>query len=119
MGRSRRGCWRRHKSSAPDWLSTERDDITAKIGPELVEQAKTDPNLTPKLVQALLENRFKLKLHREAREMAIYALVLRKPGDRARQVQDFVDPWTRDRRQHHARHAGDDPVDHVERPTED
>lgn len=66
---------------APDWLSSERYDITAKISPELVERARTDPQQTPKLVQALLEDRFKLTLHREVHNMPVYSLVVaRKAG---------------------------------------
>jgi uncharacterized protein (TIGR03435 family) len=66
---------------APDWMATERYDITAKIGPELVERAASDPLQTPTLVQALLEERFKLTLHREVHNMPVYALVAaRKDG---------------------------------------
>jgi len=61
---------------APDWLSSERYDITAKISPELVERAKTDPQQTPKLVQSLLEDRFKLQLHRDVYNMPVYTLVV-------------------------------------------
>jgi uncharacterized protein (TIGR03435 family) len=32
------------------------------------------------MMQALLKERFKLSLHREARELPIYGLVLAKPG---------------------------------------
>jgi len=60
---------------APDWLSRERYDIVANVGPELVARAPSDPFQTPKLVRALLEDRFGLKAHREKREQDVYALV--------------------------------------------
>jgi uncharacterized protein (TIGR03435 family) len=66
---------------APDWMSTERFDITAKISAELVARAATDPFQTPKLVQSLLEDRFRLKIHREVREIPVFVLTLaRKDG---------------------------------------
>jgi len=61
---------------APAWISSERYDIAATLPPELA--GKPLPELfrvQPRLVQSLLEDRFKLKAHRETREMPIYALV--------------------------------------------
>jgi uncharacterized protein (TIGR03435 family) len=60
----------------PDWINNDRWDIVAKAegnpqGPEMLA-----------MVQNLLADRFKLVVHRETREMPIYALVLAKP-DRA------------------------------------
>ena len=65
----------------PDWMSTERYDINAKISAELAATMNGDPLLMPKLVRSLLEDRFKLKMHYEKRELPVYALVLaRKDG---------------------------------------
>jgi uncharacterized protein (TIGR03435 family) len=55
--------------SAPDWLSSERFDISAK----LPDGATTDQ--IPEMVQSLLAERFQLTVHRESKEMAAYALV--------------------------------------------
>jgi uncharacterized protein (TIGR03435 family) len=63
----------------PDWMSSERYDITAKINADLaasMDRPDRDPALMPKLVQSLLEDRFKLKMHYEKREMPVYALVV-------------------------------------------
>jgi uncharacterized protein (TIGR03435 family) len=62
---------------APDWTRTEHFDITAKVSDEL---ATTDPvslqAKLPALVQRLLEDRFKLTVRREQRELSIYVLQL-------------------------------------------
>lgn len=58
----------------PAWLAKERFDIEAKI-PEGV--SKDD---APKMLQALLENRFKLVAQRDTRERPVLALVVGKNG---------------------------------------
>jgi uncharacterized protein (TIGR03435 family) len=66
----------------PDWLSTQRYDVTAKVTSDL--EAKTPVELFPKMpqfLQSLLEDRFKLRTHRETRQLPTFALVLaRKDG---------------------------------------
>ncbi len=55
--------------SAPDWLNFARYDIAAKYPPGTpLEQVRV-------MLQNLLADRFKLKLHRESKELTIYALV--------------------------------------------
>ena len=67
----------------PGWLTSDRYDLIAKMegnpGPTFVPGA-TEPNPMQLALRNLLENRFKLKVHRETREMDIYALVMAKPG---------------------------------------
>lgn len=61
----------------PDWIDQEKFDITAK--------APTENPSTQEfrvMVQALLADRFRLVVHRETREMPIYALVLARPDGR-------------------------------------
>ncbi len=62
-------------SGGPGWTDSDRFDVEAKAA---------DRNATPDqvrlMLQSLLEDRFKLKLHRETRESSIYALVLDKGG---------------------------------------
>jgi len=58
----------------PDWISDTRFNITAK----LPEGASTDQ--IPDMLQKLLAERFKLTLHRDTKEHAIYALVADKGG---------------------------------------
>jgi uncharacterized protein (TIGR03435 family) len=54
--------------SGPDWITTERFDIAATL-PE-----GSRPDQVPGMVQALLEDRFELKTHREKKEFPVYAL---------------------------------------------
>jgi uncharacterized protein (TIGR03435 family) len=61
---------------APDWIETTRYDITAKAEGELPPSSPIGPPSTGMMMlQSLLEERFKLKVHREVRELPVYALV--------------------------------------------
>ena len=67
-------------SGAPNWLDSERFDIVAKV-PEgaTKEQAKV-------MLQHLLAERFKLALHRETKEMPVYALVVGSKGPKLKET---------------------------------
>jgi uncharacterized protein (TIGR03435 family) len=52
----------------PAWINSEGYDITVKPG------ANTDPKLWWQMWQTLLTDRFKLKLHRETRDLPVYVL---------------------------------------------
>jgi len=61
---------------APDWLTADRYDITAKTSESVpIERLRL-------MLQALLAERFKLSLHRERKEVSVYALrtATRRPG---------------------------------------
>ncbi|HET9270390.1 MAG TPA: TIGR03435 family protein [Vicinamibacterales bacterium] len=64
---------------APDWLRSERYDITAQTAPEAATNAATLIAMRP-FLRALLEERFQLKTHRDTRELPVYALVRSRPG---------------------------------------
>jgi uncharacterized protein (TIGR03435 family) len=63
-----------YQITGPDWMSTERFDIVAKM-PE--GSKKQD---APKMLQTLLEERFKLTVHRTSAEHPVLALVAGKGG---------------------------------------
>ena len=65
---------RPYQITGPDWMSTTRFDIVAKIP----EGATKDS--VPKMLQSLLEDRFKLVMHRTSAERPVLALVVRKGG---------------------------------------
>jgi uncharacterized protein (TIGR03435 family) len=61
----------------PDWIDSARFDITAKATFEpKPAPVGAPPGDMEQMVQALLAERFNLQVHRETREMPIYALVL-------------------------------------------
>jgi uncharacterized protein (TIGR03435 family) len=65
----------------PAWLDNDKFDMVAKLegNPEFgIPGSGPDP--IQLAMRALLADRFKLKTHRETREMDIYALVMLKPG---------------------------------------
>ncbi len=63
-----------YQVEGPDWIRVERFDILAKMPPGAT---KDD---VPAMLQRLLKDRFKLELHRDQKEHAIYALVVGKNG---------------------------------------
>ena len=58
----------------PAWINSEPYEILAKAG-----DSATNAQLLP-MLQSLLEDRFKLKVHRETRQRRIYALTVVKNG---------------------------------------
>ena len=66
--------------SGPDWLDSDRFDIVAKLPKE------ANDDQLPAMLQALLEERFKLAFHREQKMLTAYALLIAKGGPKLRQV---------------------------------
>jgi uncharacterized protein (TIGR03435 family) len=73
----------------PSWIDKDRFDVTAKIedGAGTLEQlympdGKGSPGLATLMLRRLLEERFKLVVHTEMREMPIYALMLARSDGR-------------------------------------
>jgi uncharacterized protein (TIGR03435 family) len=65
----------------PDWIDSERYDIDAKASAEFQFAPGGPPKDMLLMLRSLLEERFKLVTHREAREMPIFELVVaRKDG---------------------------------------
>ena len=56
----------------PAWARTERFDISAKVAPGVVFSAMT---MLQPMLRHLLEDRFRLKVHHETRELNVYRLV--------------------------------------------
>ena len=59
----------------PDWLKSDRFLIEAKVGQVVPAAVMRGP-----MLQAILEDRFKLKIRRATREMPVYELVIAKTG---------------------------------------
>ncbi len=78
----------RTEFSVPDWaeISGKRYDIEAKAeGPVSQAQCRL-------MTQLLLEDRFKLKFHRETKEMPVYALVVGKSGSKLHEAKPDSPP---------------------------
>lgn len=80
----------------PEWASSARFDVTAKAGADINPEQRT------LMLQALLGERFKLAVHREFREMPIYALVAarddRRVGPNLRRSEIDCSPEARSTR---------------------
>jgi len=72
-------------SGGPSWINSEIYTIDGKETDSLAEEMQKLPieqrqEIRRLLVQSLLADRFKLKLHRETRMLPVYALVIAKNG---------------------------------------
>src|ERR1700730_13817647 len=70
-------------SGGPSWVSSDRFDVEGKT-----ENRKADPDQLRLMLQSLLEDRFKLKLHRETKVSSVYALVVGKDGPKIKLSAD-------------------------------
>jgi uncharacterized protein (TIGR03435 family) len=75
-----------YQIQAPDWTTSERFDISAKL-PEGATREQV-----PEMMQALLAERFQVKLHREKKEFPVYALTMGKGGLKMKQSSLDADP---------------------------
>src|SRR6188474_1292427 len=67
---------------APDWLGSVRFEIAGTL-PETYK-----PDHMPAMMQALLEDRFHMRAHRETREFAVYGLEVSPGGIKASQAAE-------------------------------
>jgi uncharacterized protein (TIGR03435 family) len=79
------GVERNRVLGGPSWLPSERFDIEAKMDAATADALeKLDPDqrglARQKMLQALLEDRFKLTIHRETRKLVVYTLLVAKNG---------------------------------------
>ncbi|MGD1093584.1 MAG: TIGR03435 family protein [Bryobacteraceae bacterium] len=77
-------------SGGLSWVGSDRYDIVAKT--EDGSNSKVDERLETERLQTLLEDRFKLTLHRETKEMPIYALVIAKGGSKLNESEGECPP---------------------------
>ena len=71
-----------HQVSGPDWLNSERFDITATMAPG------TTKAQFHVMLQKLLADRFKLTLHREKKELPAFVLTVGKKGPKMKQSEE-------------------------------
>jgi uncharacterized protein (TIGR03435 family) len=71
----------------PQWATTERFDIVAKASGDVPPVRPGSPDPILMMLRTLLEERFRMTVHAENREMPVYALVLAKPGTLGRDLK--------------------------------
>jgi uncharacterized protein (TIGR03435 family) len=77
---------------APDWLSSERYVIDAKMDAataDALQKLNREDRILARqqMLQALLADRLKLTVHRETRELPVYFLVVAKNGSKLQQAK--------------------------------
>jgi uncharacterized protein (TIGR03435 family) len=75
-----------YQITGPDWIANQRFDIVAK----LPDGASKDD--APRMLQTLLEDRFKLAAHRESKEHPVLALVVGKSGPKLKESAEAPKP---------------------------
>jgi bla regulator protein blaR1 len=77
---------------APGWLSSEKYDFEARVDSSVADELrKLNPDQreveSQRMLQALLAERFKLSLHRESKELPVYALIVAKTGPKLQEAK--------------------------------
>lgn len=96
-------------SEVPSWIKSETYDIEAKIdGADIAELRKLTEGQWRLMFQALLADRFKLKVHRETKEIPVYELVIAKNGSTLQEAKpgDTYANGIKDDDGHPVGHAG-------------
>ena len=83
------GLLRQHVIGGPAWMDTDRFDIEATVQGDTRAIPTVD---VWSMVQSLLEDRFKLRAHRETRELPVYNLVVAKGGLKMKLSPDQTPP---------------------------
>ena len=63
----------RYQVTGPDWTGSDHYNVSATL------PAGSTSQQMPEMMQALLADRFQLKMHREKKDLPVYALVMGKP----------------------------------------
>ena len=63
-----------YQLTGPDWIQSERYDVQATIA------AGGNKDQVPEMMQALLAERFKVRVHRDKKEHSVYALIVGNDG---------------------------------------
>ncbi len=67
-------------SGGPGWINSERYDVVAKADRDIGKAEELRP-----LIQKLLADRFQLTIHRDTKELPVYALVVGKNGPKLKE----------------------------------
>jgi uncharacterized protein (TIGR03435 family) len=75
-----------YQIAGPDWIASERYNVDAKLPDGAPRDQVAD------MLEALITDRFQIKMHREQKEMPVYGLVVLPGGPKMKEVPD--DPAT-------------------------
>jgi bla regulator protein BlaR1 len=87
-------------SGGPDWLRKDQFEIVAKMPDDSPDYTSVQfvnghaPQLQL-MLQALLADRFHLKLHRETKELPVYAFTIGKKGPKLKKAEESGEPMLR------------------------
>jgi uncharacterized protein (TIGR03435 family) len=74
-------------SGGPGWIDSKGFDVDAKVaGPDVEQLKKLTPLQRGSMLQSLLADRFKLKIHSETKTLPIYELTLMKGGPKFKEA---------------------------------
>ncbi len=78
-------------TGGPAWTKSDLYEIEVKA-----EEPQSPVMMNGPILQAILEDRFKLRVHRETREIPVYALTLIKGGPKLQPFRGTCIPWDYD-----------------------
>lgn len=77
-----------YQLEAPDWIRSEHFDIAAKIPDTASQDGREFRTMFQTMLQRMLEERFKLAVHREMKTFSVYELVVARAGIKFKEVPD-------------------------------
>jgi uncharacterized protein (TIGR03435 family) len=77
-----------YRLDGPDWLGTQRFDLSAKFPAELPKDREKYQAALHSMLQKMLADRFHMTVHWEQRTMAVYGLVVDKKGMKFKEAPD-------------------------------
>ena len=77
-----------YQVEGPDWLASEHFDIIAKLPEGLPKDQDQYAAVMRAMMQNMLLDRFKLRMHREQKTFSVYATIIGKSGIRFKEALD-------------------------------
>ena len=77
-----------YQVEGPDWLGSARFDISARFPPDLPHDREQYAAAMGTMMRKMLEDRFKLAIHREQKMFPVYGLFVEKSGIKFKQVPE-------------------------------
>jgi uncharacterized protein (TIGR03435 family) len=78
-----------YQVDGPDWLTSDRFDVVAKFPEALPDDREKYSAALAAMMQKMLEDRFKLAVHRTQRVFPVYGLIVGKNGVKFKEVPDI------------------------------